>query len=279
MASENVNDHIFETYRQLRKGIVLVGICFPVVLAIVGYIYGVTELGNSWSSYYHHTSVTRDLFVGFLCSIGLLLMIYQGYSKQENVALWIGGFCAIMVAFFPMNYYGAEVKGVEDPCNVKETRVQYIENHTHNFLKDEKLSVNENGTSKDVICDTGSHIHLFGKDLTISFHGLFAVIFFFAAAFVAIFTSHRTLHLLKWLDFFKTILIGFYRTMGVFMFLIPILIFTFIESSSAVFWTETIGLVFFLAYWSVKSWELSEISDDDIRNDTEVLDGMGTPLF
>ena len=60
---------------------------------------------SSISVYYH--SIVGDIFVGILFSIGLFLITYKGYEKQDdewvsdNIVCNIAGFAAIFVALYP----------------------------------------------------------------------------------------------------------------------------------------------------------------------------------
>ena len=286
MPSVKIDRHIFQSYTILRFGIAGLAFSFPILLGVLGWIYGVEGLGNSWSAYYHHSPVTRDVFVGVLWAVGIFFILYKGYSKWENVGLYIGGFFAICVAMFPMNLYDADVKGVIDPCKKIEVQESYAKDHGHNFIKDEALLIDLNsatGKKGYAICNTGAHVHVPGfENLVMSLHGLSAFIFFLSAAFVAIFTSSATLHMLG-KPRVESILRRFYLFAGWLMFALPL---GFLVASqfdeklgqTLVFWIETAGLIAFVLYWVVKTVELWFISDDSIVKDLDLLDGMGLRL-
>jgi hypothetical protein len=103
MESDNLKEHVFKTYFNLRVGIGLLSILFPILLWIVGSLKGV-KLQDSMSAYYHANNVTRDIFVGILCAIGFFLCLYRGFTIRENWALNLAGIFAIGVAFFPMQW-------------------------------------------------------------------------------------------------------------------------------------------------------------------------------
>lgn len=90
---------MLRTYHSLRLGIAYVGVMLPWVLWIGGCLRGVGALQSSMSAYYH-TSM-RDVFVGVLVALGLLLYLYKGFSPKENRALNCAGVLAIGVAIFP----------------------------------------------------------------------------------------------------------------------------------------------------------------------------------
>ena len=288
MPPVEIDRHIFQTYRTLRLGIAGLAFSFPFLLGILGEIYGVEDLGNSWSAYYHHSPVTRDVFVGVLWAIGIFFILYKGYSRQENIGLYIAGFFAICVAMFPMNLYDADVKGVMDPCKNDQVQTSYAKVHRHNFLKDEEVKIGPTSVTarqKYAICNTAAHVHVPGfEKLVISLHGLSALIFFVSAAYVAIFTSSATLHKLRKPQL-ETFLKWFYRGAGALMFVLPLgllgasAIFgasAFIERfPKIVFYIETFAVIAFLFYWVFKTVELMSVSDDLILEDQDLLTGMG----
>ncbi|MDP6707590.1 MAG: hypothetical protein QF893_14690 [Alphaproteobacteria bacterium] len=283
MPPVEIDRHIFQTYRTLRLGIAGLAISFPTLLIVLGWIYGVEGVGNSWSAYYHHSPVTRDVFVGVLWAIGIFFILYKGYSKKENIGLNIGGFFAICVAMFPMNLYDADVKGVIDSCEKGQVLESYAKDHGHNFVKDEEVMIGQNsvtGKQEYANCSTGVHVHVPGfEKLVISLHGLSALIFFLSAAFVAIFTSSATLHKLG-KPRVEAFLKNFYQGAGALMFLLPLGLFgasAFIErlEPTLIFSIETVGLTAFVLYWVVKTAELMYISDDLILDDLDLLTAMG----
>jgi len=98
--------HVFSTYNNLRIGIAILGLLLPLVLYIVGKIQGI-DLQNSISAYFHAEEggyILRTLFVGILIIIGVVLIMYEGYSRKENIALNFAGIFAIGVALFPMSW-------------------------------------------------------------------------------------------------------------------------------------------------------------------------------
>ena len=105
---QNVFDHIFESYFNLRTGIAALAILFPLVLWLGGKLIGI-ELRESMSAYYLEIDgkTMRDWFVGILWAIGVFLILYKGWERKqggglnENWALNLAGLCAIGVAMFP----------------------------------------------------------------------------------------------------------------------------------------------------------------------------------
>jgi hypothetical protein len=101
--------HIFDSYFNLRTGIALLALLLPLVLLIWGYaVEG--YLRDSMSNYYFDVDgkSMRDWFVGALWAIGVFLILYKGWQREErgwlneNRILNYAGLCAIGVAMFPM---------------------------------------------------------------------------------------------------------------------------------------------------------------------------------
>ena len=88
---------IRQTYFALRAGLVVLVLLLFVAVALE--ILGVGCRLGSISAYFH-TSV-RSVFVGTLCAIGALLLIYRGNTDTENMLLNFAGFLAFLIAFVP----------------------------------------------------------------------------------------------------------------------------------------------------------------------------------
>jgi hypothetical protein len=100
--------HIFDSYFNLRVGIAVLAILFPLVLLIGGYTME-GDFRGSMSAYYLEINgkSMRDWFVGILWAIGIFLFLYKGWERNEggglneNWALNFAGLFAIGVAMFP----------------------------------------------------------------------------------------------------------------------------------------------------------------------------------
>lgn len=114
MRKDELQNHVFTTYFNLRLGIACIAILFPIALWISGKLIYDLPLQNSISAYYHGGRLTRDIFVGFLVTVGAFLYLYKGYSNWENIALNVAGACAIGVAFFPMEWVNEQGEVVFD---------------------------------------------------------------------------------------------------------------------------------------------------------------------
>lgn len=110
MKQEELKEHIFLTYLTVRIGAALVALIFPLVLWFGGLVQDI-ELQDSMSSYYHaERGSMRDWFVGILFTIGIILYLYKGYTRLENIVLNVAGALALMVALIPMAW------GCGDDC-------------------------------------------------------------------------------------------------------------------------------------------------------------------
>jgi hypothetical protein len=88
------------SFLTLRKAVGILGIAFPVVLAVGSLLFcDCAEIQSSISSYYH--TDMRNLFVGTLCALALFLFAYKGYDRRDAIAGNLGCLFALGVAFFP----------------------------------------------------------------------------------------------------------------------------------------------------------------------------------
>jgi hypothetical protein len=101
--NKDLSDHISATYRALRIGIAATAFAFPILLAVGGYFLAGLALEGSMSAYYHAgNSAMRNVFVGILFAVGMILFLYQGFTVLEDWALNFAGVFALGVALFPM---------------------------------------------------------------------------------------------------------------------------------------------------------------------------------
>ena len=98
--SEKANTLVL-SYLSIRRGIGLIGILLPVLLAPFGWLLFAIPFQDNLSSYYH--TEMRDVFVGSLCAIGIFLFCYRGYDSIENWTANLGCFSALGVALFPLD--------------------------------------------------------------------------------------------------------------------------------------------------------------------------------
>lgn len=111
--------HIYDSYFNLRTGITLLTVLLPLVLLIWGYtVEG--DLRESMSHYYLDINgrSMRDWFVGSLWAIGVFLILYKGWERKEcgalneNWALNLAGLSAIGVAIFPTQPESISIHGI-----------------------------------------------------------------------------------------------------------------------------------------------------------------------
>jgi len=86
------------SYLTLRKLIGLLGLLFPLILLMGGYLTN-TQIQNS-ISYYYYTPM-NDIFVGILCMVAAFFLAYQGYDNKDAIAGRVAGLSAIGVALVP----------------------------------------------------------------------------------------------------------------------------------------------------------------------------------
>lgn len=89
------------SYQGVRRAIGVVGLLLPILLGPVGWLAFGVPIQDNMSSYYH--TPMRDVFVGALCTIGVLLFCYRGYDWIEAWTAKFGCLGALGVAFFPLD--------------------------------------------------------------------------------------------------------------------------------------------------------------------------------
>lgn len=97
MPPDNKQDLVL-SYLTLRRGVGILGIALPVVVAVGAAIFERSPLLDSISAYYY--SVMGDVFVGMLWAIGVFLFSYRGY-KGDALVGDIGALAVLGVAVLP----------------------------------------------------------------------------------------------------------------------------------------------------------------------------------
>jgi hypothetical protein len=100
MKTKDLSNQISATYKMLRLGVAVIAFAFPLLLWIGGHLFAGLPLAGSMSAYYY--TVMRDTFVGILFAVGVILFVYQGYTRFEDWALNLAGGLALGIALFPM---------------------------------------------------------------------------------------------------------------------------------------------------------------------------------
>jgi len=252
-----LKEHVFITYLNLRRGIVMLTIMLPLLLIGIGYAQKI-NLQKSLSSYYHacpegyevpskvkdlaetHPEdeqlqeivnvysyayyhnlpkghLLRTIFVSILIALGIFLFLYKGYSDRENNALNLAGVFAILVALFPMAWSN----------------------------------------------EAGEVIFKAGKFGMFSVHGFSAVLLVFCVAYVCIFRPSKTLDLITNENVKKSFRRE-YNFLGGLMIILPIFIFVYLNvlgrNDNLILWVEIAVLLVFARYWWKKSNEVAIIN-------------------
>ena len=104
MPHEIKRDEMVLSYHRVRSALGLLGVIFPLLLILGGLVVD-GRIHPSVSDYFHTT--LRDVYVGALCAIGVFLISYRGYSRDEgewlsdDLIATVAGLSAFGVAFFP----------------------------------------------------------------------------------------------------------------------------------------------------------------------------------
>lgn len=104
LASEDLQRHVLQTYFIMRMGIAVIGIAFPLILLIGGSIEGISPQ-PAMSDYYYAVgpggASMRDWFVGLQFAISIVLGLYRGFSRTEDLLLDAAAVLGIGVAIVP----------------------------------------------------------------------------------------------------------------------------------------------------------------------------------
>jgi len=101
---EHTRDELVLSYVRVRQALGILGIAFPILL-VLGGLMADSMIAPSVSDYYHTTM--RDIFVGSLFAIGVFLISYKGYRRQngerfsDDLVATVAGIAAFGVAIFP----------------------------------------------------------------------------------------------------------------------------------------------------------------------------------
>lgn len=105
MDRNEMQDHIFNTYLNLRYGLAIIAALLPLIVFGVAKLQGV-DLQDSISDYYWAAVTGRQppsrvWFIGGLFAVASGLYLYKGFSKRENYALNMAAILGVGVAVFP----------------------------------------------------------------------------------------------------------------------------------------------------------------------------------
>jgi len=96
---QNVDERYYVSYRNLRQSIGFLGLIMPFVVRL-GAIYFENNYSVQSISAYYYTGM-RDVLVGTLVLIGVLLACYRTPEKQDTFIGLTAGLAAIGMALFP----------------------------------------------------------------------------------------------------------------------------------------------------------------------------------
>ena len=96
-----------DSYRAIRLMVGFLGVLLPIIFIIgEAFLIGSVHFRGSLSAYYH--TAMQDVFVGGLCTIGLLLITYMA-GEHKSPDFWasvIAGVALLGVVFFPTSRPG-----------------------------------------------------------------------------------------------------------------------------------------------------------------------------
>ena len=106
---------VVKSFYRVRQALGWLGFMLPVLLIFSGFIAR-TGVEPSISDFFH--TVSRDIFVGIMFSIGTFLIVYEGYDRQpdetiaDNWLATVAGISVFGVALFPNESPTGEVASV-----------------------------------------------------------------------------------------------------------------------------------------------------------------------
>jgi hypothetical protein len=98
-----LNKSDIESYRNLKRAIGILAMLLPLICILGGFGALGRPAQNSISHYYYTNM--RDVLVGLLGCVSILLMAYSGYGIIDNVVTWAIGFAGAGVVAFPCPPY------------------------------------------------------------------------------------------------------------------------------------------------------------------------------
>lgn len=231
----SLNDRVRKTYFSLRVGVAILGIIFPILLLVGGMRAGI-PWEPSMSAYYHATHTAPNEPAPPCSATSSITQKEPGGMRN-----W---FVGILFAVGAMLYVN---KGFSDK---------------------ENLALNVAGAM-------AFGIALFPMSWTctptsnLNMHGICAITFFAAIAFVCEFCSNETLKDLEdeqLKEKFRTA----YRWLARAMIVLPgssviLHLFESTERSHLIFLAEALGIWSFAAFWLVKTFEIRKISRQAVR--------------
>jgi hypothetical protein len=111
MNADDLRRNMLRTFFTLRAGLVVLSFLLPLGLLVYSFLkHGYLQAGSISEFYGHEEGAMRDFFVGILCAVGLLLILYKGYSRLEDWLLNFAGLFAVATAMVPCNCWPGSEK-------------------------------------------------------------------------------------------------------------------------------------------------------------------------
>lgn len=216
--------HYEVAYIKLRTSMAVLSLALPLgLLGITFVLRSATQLPPSMSDYYSAGELERNLLVAMLSCLGILLLMYEGYSRLENRVLDVAGALLVGVAFCHVDLQHVTLHGLQIPV--------------------------------------AWTLDVFGVHPRLSVHGLCAVGFFGCMIYVSTVLSGQTLRdrepavQCRWLVRYWLVSATMVLTMGAALVLhqMPWALFR----GKVVFWVEAAGVVAFAVFWLMKTKEVN----------------------
>lgn len=96
-----LQDLMARSFFAMRWGLLAIGVLLPPVLLVGAHLQHPGHRAPLSISGYYHTGM-RNVFVGAVVTIGVLMLLYRAFNVIENVLLNVAGIAAIGVALFPV---------------------------------------------------------------------------------------------------------------------------------------------------------------------------------
>jgi len=90
------------SFLTLRRVIGLMGVLFPIMLALGCFLLDPNCIGIEESISAYYGTIMRNIFVGVLFTIGWFLFSYKGYENKDDIAGDLACLFALGVALFPI---------------------------------------------------------------------------------------------------------------------------------------------------------------------------------
>ena len=102
--AKEMHQNMMRTFFTLRAALVVLSFSLPLGLLAYSFAtHGYLKAGSISEFYGHENGAMRDFFVGILCAVGALLILYKGYGWVENWLLNAAGGFAVATAMIPCN--------------------------------------------------------------------------------------------------------------------------------------------------------------------------------